>query len=329
MHRQIHTPQTNRKMFNRGSSNSPSIGSAEVMLDRYSKRVKGIIPELITRTNRLIDVLDGARNKASENGMGRVSLRFFFPSFPQMHKTPEGRELAAFLLSFNGIAGEFTNIFEARVPFNSGGRNCMLAYLGMNTQERLSPRRILLHEITMARLAGDGIRPSTPNSDYSIRAAELGDIPQLVELYRVFTKYLIPLNEENIRKMVETTPTLVAVSGGRVAAALAAEHVTFPVEGLGSVDLVEISEAATAQEHRGNRLFSTMTGMFVETALGDLEADSSIIYTETRAAHPAPTRGALIAGGTYGGLLNKHCIIESDRLVQEQGSFENLNVVHF
>lgn len=310
---------------------SPSIGSTGIHVDRHSQRVKGILPTMVTHINDMVDVLDRARAAAEENGAGRVTLRFFLPSFQQMGRTHEGRQLAGFLRGFNGTSGAYTNIFEGLIPFSTGEKNGMLAYIAMNQPERISPQGIILHEQALARFAERGLRTLDPDPDYTIRHAQAGDVDQLVELYRVFTKYLVQLNAENVRKMVETTPLLVASSNatGRIVSALAAEHVTVPVEGMGPVDLIEISEAATDPDHRGKKLCSTMTCIFLDAIREDLGRLGVVAYAESRAAHHAPSRAFLLAGGRMAGYLNKHCILESDRLVDERGDFENLNVMHF
>ena len=333
--RAIHRiPPARERLFHRSGNRGgcPSIGSAGLMLDSVSSRVKGIIPQLITRTNQLIDVLDSARAMASSRGASRSTVRVFLPSFHSLGRSREGRALASFLQEF-GTTGQEDgriNSFEGLVPFTSGGRDFMLLYLGMNSPSRMSRSSIISQEKREAARASYDLSHRPLDSKYSVRLAGKEDVSQLVELYsNIFTAYLTDLDEKAVSSMVETTPTLVSTQGGRVVAALAAEHADFSVEGLGRLDMVEISEAATSAAHRGNRLYSHMIEMFLSTSERDLGPSSTIRYAETRASHPAAARGAILAGGKVCGFLNKHCVINAVRDVEELGDHENLNVVHF
>lgn len=330
VHRLEPTPQ---RLFSRAQARSgcPSIGSAGLMVDRISNRVKGLIPKLITRTNELVDVLDSARSLASREGATRSSVRIFLPSFHSLGKTREGKALASFIHQFGTSESEGSaERFEGLLPFNSCGSSMMVAYFGINSASRMSPNRIIELESNAAARASLGLSSRPPSEGYSIRPAGMQDVPQLVELYsNIFSSYLVELNESSVSSMVESTPTLVSVHSGRVVAALAAEHACFEVDGVGAVSMVEISEAATDAEHRGNRLYSHMIEMFLSTMDRDIGNENSVVYAETRAAHPAAARGALLAGGIVSGFLNKHCTINAVRDVQETGDYENLNVVHF
>jgi hypothetical protein len=332
--RAIHRPEpAPHKFFSRsqGRSGCPSIGSAGLMVDRISNRVKGIIPKLVARTNELIDILDTAGSLASREGATRSSVRVFLPSFHSLGKTREGRALASFIRQF-GASGHEGGVerFEGIIPFNSQGNSMMVAYFGINSPSRVSPQPIIDIETNAAARASFGLSACPLSEGYSIRPAGVQDVSQLVELYsNIFSSYLVDLNENTIFSMVESTPTLVSVHSGRVVAALAAEHACFEVDGIGSISMVEISEAATDAAHRGNHLYSHMIGVFLSTIDREIGDNNSIIYAETRAAHPAAARGALLAGGTVSGFLNKHCLISAVRDVQETGEYENLNVVHF
>ncbi|MFP3950456.1 MAG: GNAT family N-acetyltransferase [Candidatus Micrarchaeia archaeon] len=333
--RAIHRiPPAHERLFHRSGNRGgcPSIGSAGLMLDRVSNRVKGIIPQLITRTNQLIDVLDSAGSMASSGGASRSTVRVFLPSFHSLGRSREGRALASFLHEFGTSGPEEGTIknFEGLVPFTSGGSDFMLIYLGMNSPSRMSRGSIISQEKEEAARASENISLRPFDSRYSIRLARKDDVSQLVEIYNsIFTTYLTDLDEKAISSMVETTPTLVSTHGGRIVAALAAEHAGLSVEGIGRLDMVEISEAATSPAHRGNHLYSHMIEMFLSTSERDLGPDSTIRYAETRASHPAAARGAVIAGGRVCGFLNKHCVINAVRDVEELGDHENLNVVHF
>ncbi|MBN2122126.1 hypothetical protein JW721_03655 [Candidatus Micrarchaeota archaeon] len=312
-------------------NSSPSIGAAGIRLDSANGRVKGIIPRLITRTRELVGILDSAREMARENGADRATLRFFLPSFGSLEQSGEGRELASFIRNFSGTANGYVNVVEGVLPFACEAGEMMMVYLAMNEPSRISPKDVLLHEQGLRRIAETGLHAPVENGDYAIRSAQMGDVPSLVELYSVFTQYLISLNEENVARMVESTPVLVATSSssGKVVSALAAEHVAIEVEGAGTVHLIELSEAATSPEHRGKNLCSIMARIFLENVDADLGRLGVIAYAEARAAHPAPTRTFLQAGGEIAGCLNKHCVLESERMSAEQGDFENLNVVQF
>jgi len=333
--RAIHNfaPASRQRLFNpaQASRGCPSIGGAGLMVDRISNRVKGIIPELLTRTNQLIDVLDNAHKLAQENGATRTTARVFLPSFSTLNKSRQGRALAAFLREFGtGSRGETINRFEGVIPFSSNSQEFMAVYLGMNAPSRMSRDSIIDLETEEARRASSNLEVRPMNSDYSIRIATQRDVSQLVELYgSIFTSYLVELNSNNISEMVASTPTLVSVYNGEVVAALAAEHASLEVEGVGTTQLIEISEAATHPMHRGNRLYSHMIGMFLSTLERDIGQDASVVYAETRASHPAAARGAILAGGQVSGFLNKHCVINAVRDVEETGEYENLNVVSF
>lgn len=326
-------PATQQRLFNinQSSRGCPSIGSAGLMVDRLSNRVKGIIPELLTRTNQLIDILDSAQERVQESGASRLTLRVFLPTFASLNKTREGRALAAFLREFGTDSGEdFVNRFEGIIPFSSNSQEFMAVYLGANAPSRMSRKSIIDLETEEARRASSNLQVRPMNPDYSIRTATQKDVSQLVELYgSIFTSYLVELNSQNISSMVESTPTLVSLYRGQVVAALAAEHASVEIEGIGPTQLIEISEAATDPAHRGNRLYSHMIGMFLSTLERDIGNTASIVYAETRASHPAAARGAVLAGGRVSGFLNKHCAINSVRDVAETGAYENLNVISF
>lgn len=332
--RATHKPEaTPQRLFSRAQARSgcPSIGSAGLMVDRISNRVKGIIPKLLTRTNELVDILDSTRFLASREGATRSSVRVFIPSFHSLGKTREGKALASFIHQFGTSNSEGSaERFEGLLPFKSGGQDMMVAYFGINSPSRMSPQSILEIEANAAARASLGLSSRPPSEGYSVRPAVMQDVPQLVELYsNIFSSYLVELNEKSLSSMVESTPTLVSVHSGRVVAALAAEHACFEVDGVGALSMVEISEAATDASHRGNRLYSQMIEIFLSTMDRDIGNENSVVYAETRAAHPAAARGALLAGGTISGFLNKHCTINAVRDVQETGEYENLNVVHF
>ena len=333
--RAIHrlAPATQQRLFNRaqGASGCPSIGSAGLRVDKLSNRVKGITPELLTRTTQLIDVLDNAHKLAQENGATRATTRVFLPSFSTLNKSHQGRALAAFLRAFGTDSeGEMVNRFEGVIPFSSNSQEFMAVYLGMNAPSRMSRKSIIDLETEEARRASNNLEVRPMNSVYSIRLATQKDVSQLVELYgSIFTSYLVELNSHNISEMVESTPTLVSEYKDEVVAALAAEHASIEIEGIGTTQLIEISEAATNPAHRGNRLYSHMIEMFLSTLKRDIGSNASIVYAETRASHPAAARGAILAGGQVSGFLNKHCVINAVRDVAETGKYENLNVISF
>ncbi len=333
--RAIHrlAPAAPERLFKRSqpSRSCPSIGSAGLMVDKLSNRVKGIIPQLLTCTNQLIDVLDTAQEMARKEGATRATVRVFLPSFRSLNRTQRGRRLAAFLREFGtSPSNESINRFEGIIPFNSNSREFMAIYLGMNSPSRVSRESLIARENEKALRASSNLEVRPINPDYSVRLATQNDVPQLVELYgSIFTSYPMELNSQNISSMVESTPTLISVYGGKVVAALAAEHAAIEINGLGTTQLIEISEAATDPGHRGNRLYSHMIGMFLSTIERELGSDATIVYAETRASHPAAARGAILAGGKVSGFLNKHCVINAVRDVEEIGEYENLNVVSF
>ncbi|MFH1221922.1 MAG: GNAT family N-acetyltransferase [Candidatus Micrarchaeota archaeon] len=323
-HRRIAPAQ--ERVFTAGGCSSPSIGSVGLAFDRINNRIKGIHPELIGSEAKLTAVLDQARSMAQETGATRATVRFFLPR----SGNEEVRNLWRFLTAFNGNEAGYTNIFEAVVPFSFYGGHYAMAYLAMNAESRLSPQNEILHELSMARLATMSSNRHRLPSGYRLRSAEPRDVSELVDLYRVFTRYLVTLDHAMITNMVANTPTIVSISQeNRIAAALAAEHVRLNIGGLGMINLIEVSEAATAPQHRGRGLYSHMTRVFFDAAVSEFWADGLVMYAEARAAHPAPSRGLLNAGGTLGGFLNKQCVLESDRIVAESGPYENLNVVYF
>ncbi len=301
---------------------SPSVGGLGIHVDRVNSRVKGILPRVVRGGDYapLIDMLHDGRNAVLLSGSTRLTLRAFVDlksaSYPALLSVLEEQAPHNYL----------SNI-EAITPISlKSGETLYLVYLAWNSVER---------DISLNNTYPYLKTPFVPRTTFptmDLRRASSKDLDQLLHLYQeAFSNYFVDLDKDVILQLCEEGNLSVAVRDGRVLAALAAEAVSLVLEtsnGKEEVVLVELSEAATLKQVRGQGIMQ----MLISGVVAELRnhIPHALVYAETRAFHPASPIAFMKSGGQPRGLLRQACVIDGDRVEQFSGlKYEDLALIVF
>ncbi len=229
---------------------------------------------------------------------------------------------------------------EAAIPLNNAvAPESTLVYFGKNETERRSPSRILQEERAfanrlmaeqgpsdrsevMARLKAEHLSVQTLRENPSD-----SDLARIIALYKqTFQAYTFDLTERNIRDVLDgENMVLVGRSPRReIVSILIAEKAEISIEGA-TLRMFELSDFATDREWRGKGFNTALQMEAIRQIRNNYDGDA-LIYAEDRAPWTAVNKSSRSAGLAYAGTLEQHCVMISDRDMNERGSFENLHV---
>lgn len=333
---------------NVASTQPSSIGLAwPPRYDFHNQRVKGWAGLVETRyclERRLAEGVSEvhmhlAPRNVSEDGATRLALRFVVPNMGIQLL----RDHSRFSESLGSLASErgWSGGVEAIIDISRVLPGHSIVYFGFN-----APGRIMNSEIFRAETASaDAVNqmPIVPLQEAIARIQNAGlclevlphaspeEISRITQLYQqAFPRYIFPIDETAVSDIVNNPDNLVLVArnqSGRIVSSLAAEHAVFHVGNRG-INLIEVSEAATDTEYRGNGLLTALYQQIIDILHQGYDSGNTIVYAEARApwvpANIVTRRGGL----EFCGMLNQPCTIVSNRSpgMQYAGIFEDLTV---
>jgi hypothetical protein len=180
---------------------------------------------------------------------------------------------------------------EAAIPLaGKEASGLVLAYTGYNKPERqVSHDQRLAHEQLLDKvissprphhdaIVGNTIDKSTPDS----RRSAL--VPYFLELYAQFG-----YDEQDVDELLgNTNNTIMFVEqDGRVVSTAMAERASVPIKGFGTLELAEITEAATHPKYRQKGLYTAVSGLLIEKLVTHQASEPlHAIYGESSLAMP-------------------------------------------
>jgi hypothetical protein len=289
--------------------------------DRHNERIKGFCPHVISSGRDAARMLAAVRESECANPATRITIRAF---------VRQGL--------VEGLNGRDGLLLEARMDADNAVRGCELVYLARNSPERSPPREVMERELGFVRgvsslscEAPDDARGKVHRNGYTLAKLN-GDgklaVETLLSLYReTFSEYTFDITRDSVESMLGNGNIVMVGrdSRGGIVSSLVAEHCELPLENGQVVHLYELSDYATAREHRGKGL-NTLMQIEAIGQIRSLYGSDALIYSESRAAWGPVNYSSRRAGLSYCGTLLQHCIIVSDREFGEQGRFENLHV---
>lgn len=269
--------------------NTSSINAAWPPIEASNERYRGFYdlealtsPEAVDRFTDEFITLE--QWPSDDNGMGRLSVR----AVASVDMIPE-------------IPGLYVNL-EGAIPFQRDGEDYAIVYVGYNNEERQVPPETYgrhSHQIRYALNAQKNTRQHPQAFDLHVSSTPDDRrhlIYQLRELFAAFGS-----TEEDVRAMLASPHNTIAWAeqNGRVISTAMAESGSVEINGFGTVNLVEITEAITAEDRRSQGLYTAVSGhlgnlILAEVADGSRQAD--VIYGESNLAMP----GVLIAAHRNG-----------------------------
>jgi hypothetical protein len=216
----------------------------------------------------------------------------------------------------------------------------VLVYLGFNAPGRIAPVEVVAAE--RARLERVSTMQLTTREaafakldDANLRIERLthpsdADLLQITRLYRqAFQRYLFPITTRTVAEVVNNgnLTLIVRDSSGRIVSSLVAEHAPFAV-GSRTLNMIELSEAATDRRCRGNGLLTALYLEVVDRLRGTHDPVDTIVYVESRAPWEPVNIATRRAGFELCGMTSQHCVIVSDRSpgMQYRGNLEDLGI---
>ena len=293
------------------SKSNVSIGNiGEPFYDEVSDRVKYFSAKEYLNQAELERDIDIARELQAKQNASRMTMRAIM--------TTGGYNTLN--LNSNNI------IIEAMIPLHTWD-NHVLLYFANNNDSRRCDLEILNEE---DNLIGDVKESPTSTlqlpKGYSIEklndSISLADSEQLVTLYKqVFREYMCEFTQDSIKQLVNGNLVYAARSPkNQLVSIVIAELSYLEVNGKRLL-MTELSDMATLTDFRGlglNRLCADK--ILPQVKYFDL------VYAEARACFYGSNKIFRNLGFEYGGRLIKHCLISSDKTIEEKGDYENLNV---
>lgn len=291
--------------------------------DRHNDRVKGFFDIVIRdgKEKEAYEYVGEARRLKEVSGATRITLRMIASK------------------DSIGMISQLMNT-EALIPLNKEWKDYLILYLGENERERCTPPEVwkaedmLLQQLLQntqrrgkdeifQRIRGNGYRIEILDKNISGR-----EIREVFEIYReAFPRYTFPLTRENIRGLITSPQTLVAVArdfNDKIVSISVAEIASVETD-LGELTISELSDEATLRAHRGRGLSQACILSLIDELY---RMGIGVIYEEARATHIGVNKAAIRLGFNYGGRLMQHCVIGGDKEVYSQGKFEDLNVFY-
>ena len=288
-----------------------SIGKiGEPFYDEISNRIKYFSVKEYTNSTELIMDIDAASELQVRTNATRMTMRSIMTT--ECYNTLN--------LSLRNI------IIEAMIPLHKWD-NHVLLYFANNNDSRRCDLEILNEE---DNLIGDVKESPTSTlqlpKGYSIEmlndSISLAYVEQLAALYKhVFKEYMCEFTQDSIKKLVNGNLVYAARSPkNQLVSIVIAELSSLEVNGK-ELLVTELSDMATLADFRGLGL-----NRFCADKILPHVKHFDLVYAEARACFYGSNKIFKNLGFEYGGRLIKHCLISSDKTIEEKGDYENLNV---
>ncbi len=297
--------------------------------DPHNNRVKGVAPFRVLDETTLRTFRGAIASAEAESPQStRTTVRVFM--LREMCK--------ALRAQMDGVAN---GTIEAVIPADRVFPGFDLVYFGQNASSRTSLPAVLQEEGAYVQTVLRDIEPISEmvamarltRSGYSLgqlTSCNAEQTDQLAALFHeAYSAYTFDITPEAIHEMAGNGNLFLAGfdSSGRIASAMVAEHALISVDGT-DVHLYELSDYATFRAHRGNGLMTAMQIEAISRIRALSHGSQSIIFAEDRAPWKAVVLSSVKAGLLHAGTLNKHCTLNGDRDIPEEGSMENLHVFY-
>ena len=220
---------------------------------------------------------------------------------------------------------------EAFVPIKGHPTIDGLAYYGATDVKRAPSQATRAAERALFMRVLEMPYTPLPNTRVNVLGAnaKAEDVRDIVSIYQAsYATYLMEFNERSVQSMIaDNTVLVVRDSNGRVASVCVAESVVLRPHGIPPIRLVEISDAATRPDARGNGYYSAAKHRMVEMLRANADGIPTAITTEARANAISVLRSNVRLGVdfVYAGYEPAHVIISSsDLAVAQEGKYGNL-----
>ncbi len=290
--------------------------------EQGNDRVKGFYLSVVDDINEFVSLIDQLQQLQQSQNAGRVTAR---------------------MIAKDGNTYVDGEQLEARIPLGGRWQGHTLLYYGRNHPSRKEQKRIKEQEERIIKTIGEFDETTTKdqafrrvvnnhNMDLQIlKNPTSSDIANIVELYAsCYTEYTIPLDANGVKQLVTNPGNLVGVvrnrRNGKIASIGIAEcnyKQINTISGNREFKFAEISDAATYSSEEGKG-FYTGIEFFLLEQLAEKEFD--LVYEEARACEPPINYACRRTGMNHYGWLEKHCVLNGRRQIQEVGKYENLNV---
>jgi len=314
--------------------------------------VKGLFSEPISARWQLDRALDEGANTVLGIASGqpsRLTMRFIVPNDMHLPQNPNEftRGSLHVLLNVSGWGGgiEASMDLGRVVPghrmiyygFNGPNRDATpnLSQLEIASAHEVATMSVAVSEDSFRRVRDAGFTIDAP---LALSDAEVATITRLYQ--QAFPKYIFPLDNDSVGGFLRNPSNIALIARdvtGRPVSSLVAEHMLLSV-GERTINFIEVSEAATDDDYRGNGLLTALYRKMIDVLHnGDgqgrsgYDPSNTIVYAESRApwvpANVITRRGG---GMDVCGLLVRHCTIVATRNpnMQYPGEFEDLVVWH-
>ncbi len=301
-----------------------SIGSNGIHYDSYNNRIKGFSSFSILDTNsfaRLEHLV--SQTESNHPNSSRTTIRALVSN----------RMLDS--VGKNGLGK-----IEAKIDIANIDPCMSLVYLGKNSNLRSSPKHIITQEKDSINHIVSTINPTTRKDAISrlnsggykieqLTNPTQNQIHELAQLYQTtFSAYTFELNEQSVKNMCSNGNIMLITlsSQNQIVGAMVAEHAIVEVDS-SAISLYELSDYATSSSHRGNGAMTAMQIEAINLIRSLPNGNEAIVYSENRAPWTPVSISSHKTGLMfYCGTLEQHCIINSDRDINETGNMENLHV---
>ncbi|MBI5392764.1 hypothetical protein HZA96_02750 [Candidatus Woesearchaeota archaeon] len=293
------------------SKSNVSIGKiGEPFYDEISDRVKYFSVKEYQDSAEIKKDIDAARELQIKKNASRMTMRAII--------TAESSN--ALDLTSNDVS------IEAIIPLHTWD-NHVLLYLANNNSSRVCDKETLNKEDNQI----ENVNNAAPSIlqlpvGYSIEklndSISLADAEQLAALYKqVFREYMCEFTQDSVKQLVNGNLVYAARSPeDQLVSIVIAELSSLEVNGR-KLLVTELSDMATLTDFRGLGL-----NRFCADKILPQVKHFDLVYAEARACFYGSNKIFKNLGFEYGGRLIKHCLISSDKTIEEKGNYENLNV---
>lgn len=208
---------------------------------------------------------------------------------------------------------------EAAIPLDGVFDGLAVAYASQNDDQRtVSSQRLEQHRDRLQSIASEYSRDLR---DRSMLLQEAGYTPNILDSevedserrdreQQFFKMYAIfGYDVDDVRDILSSSSNTIAFveREGEVVSTSMAERASIPIEGVGTLELCEMTEASTLPTHRGRGLFKAVSGLLHDHLISHQDvAPIHAIYGESNLSMP----GALIAGHKNG---RRYSVFDQER----------------
>ncbi len=273
-------------------SSASSIGAAWPPVSASFERMRGFYDHTVIETGEdvatFLDTYQQVTDDfANQEALTRLSIRF----------VAQSRQLR--ILEASGVS------LEGAIPLaNTPG--LVLAYAGQNKPERTvqeqhmqthlqniqtvvdTPHLSHHHEVSFTRGV---ISPNTPE------AVRTQLEPHFLDLYGIFG-----YGPSEVHELLANPANTImyAERDGQIISTAMAEHASILIGRLGTLNLVEITEASTRPEYRRQGLYAAVSGLLVQQVLAEgIPGGIHAIYGESNAGMPGVMHAAVQNGRRF------------------------------